>query len=80
MDKTGKVLIDPSNSGFTDMSAFNKFCITEIRKGNLYGLINSSGTIIVEPVYSRSSGLKDNGVTYYKDKLEVKFDGNGKKK
>jgi len=81
MDKTGKIMLDPGTSKLTIESDFNKFYIAEIRKNNLYGLINSSGKIIVEPIYSRSSGFTDRGVTYYKDNehIGVKFDGSGKK-
>ena len=80
LDKTGKVLIDPNNSGIVSMYPFNKSCIAEIKKDNLYGLINSSGKIIFEPIYSRSSGLKDDGVTYSKDNVKIIFNGSGIKK
>jgi hypothetical protein len=33
-----------------------------IKKENRYGLMNSSGKILVEPIYSRNSGLTDDGI------------------
>jgi hypothetical protein len=80
MDKTGKILLDPNTSGLMFESDFNKNCIAEFKKDNRYGLITSLGKIIVEPIYSRSSGLNDAGVTYYKDGSVIKLDGSGKKK
>ena len=82
MDKTFKIILDPKTSGLRFVSGFNKSCVAEFTKDNMHGLINSSGKIVVDATYPSSSGLKDDGVVFYKDndRVGVKFDGTGKKK
>lgn len=80
MTKTGAILLSPDTSGIMHIQNFNKNCIAEFRKGNRYGLINAAGKILVEPIYSRSSGFGNNGVSFYKDGVTVQYTGTGQKK
>jgi hypothetical protein len=81
MGKTGAIVYAPDSSGIVTIGNFNKSCVAEFRKkDNRYGLISSTGKILVEPIYTRTSGLSDNGVTYYKDGVQFSFTGTGQKK
>ena len=70
MDKAGKVVLDPLVNKFEIVGAegsdgsklFNKSKVALIRKENKYGLVNSSGKVIVEPIYTRNNGLTDSGI------------------
>jgi hypothetical protein len=67
LDKAGNVILDPLTNkfeivGIDGKRTFNKSKVALIKKDNKYGLLNSSGKILVEPIYSRNSGLTDDGV------------------
>ncbi len=81
MGKTGAIVYAPDSSGIVTIGNFNKSCVAEFRKkDNRYGLISSTGKILVQPIYTRTSGLNDNGVMLYKDGVQVGFTGTGQKK